>query len=118
MREILKLAHMNRAQLIKRILDQEKSIRALMIERDEIDREFVELYTKVKLEEQRMQRKRDRYLAVLNGVNDEEVETRGDPEPSAEGGADPVGSAEEVRGGHPGGDDPGAPVGEPDQLHE
>jgi|DEB0MinimDraft_3_1074331.scaffolds.fasta_scaffold57302_2 hypothetical protein len=95
MREILKLAHMNRAQLIKKILDQEKSIKALMIERDEIDREFVELYTKVKLEEQRMQRKRDRYLAVLNGVNDEEVETRGDPEPSAEReGGDPVREAE------------------------
>lgn len=93
MREILKLAHMNRAQLIKRILDQEKSIKALMIERDEIDREFVELYTKVKLEEQRMQRKRDRYLAVLNGDDYEEVEGRGDPEPIEEGGADPVGEA-------------------------
>jgi hypothetical protein len=94
MRELLKLAHMNRAQLIKRILDQEKSIRALMIERDEIDREFVELYTKVKLEEQRMQRKRDRYLAVLNGDDYEEVEARGDPEPIEQGGTDPVGEAE------------------------
>jgi len=94
MRELLRLANMNRAQLIKRILDQEKSIKALMIERDQIDREYVELYTKVQLEEQRMQRKADRYLAILNGGYYAETEERGDQGSREAGGADPVGEAE------------------------
>lgn len=89
------LARMNRAELIKLVCDQAKTIQLLTTERDENSREYIELYTKYKLEERRRQQRVDRIVAILEGPNEEAEEPRAlEPSEEHDGGTDLVGSTE------------------------